>query len=182
MSEGLEVLWSKLSLTEDEQSDDIVKKEWLDDQEEVKQNCLLGKLMTRKNVNVEAMNSVFIKIWKISYGLSIREVGDRLFLFHFEDILERDRILQKQPWSFNKSLMVLKEIDGNKQLEEVNMDWCPFRVQIHGLPLGLMNEKIGTVLGDAIGDLEEVEVDDGQFAWGKYLKVRVSIKVMKPLK
>ena len=38
------------------------------------------------------------------------------------------------------------------------------------------------VLGDAIGDLEEVEVDDGQFAWGKDLKVRVSMNVTNPLK
>ena len=45
-----------------------------------------------------------------------------------------------------------------------------------------MNEKIGTILGDAIVDLEEVELDDGWFAWGKYLKVRVSINVMKLLK
>ena len=57
-----EELWSKLSLTEDEQSDVIVEKERLDDQLEVKQNCLLGKLMTRKHVNVDAMNSVFMKI------------------------------------------------------------------------------------------------------------------------
>ena len=57
-----EELWSKLSLTEDEQSDVIVEKEPLDDQLEVKQNCLLGKLMTCKHVNVDAMNSVFMKI------------------------------------------------------------------------------------------------------------------------
>ena len=62
MSEGLEEFWSKLLLTKDEQSDVIVEKEWLDDQEEMKQNCLLGKLMTRKHVNVEAMHSIFMKI------------------------------------------------------------------------------------------------------------------------
>ena len=28
-----------------------------------------------------------------------------------------------------------------------------FWVQIHGLQLGLMNEKVGTILGEAIGDV-----------------------------
>ena len=62
------------------------------------------------------------------------------------------------------------------------MDWCPFRVQIHGLPLGVMNEKIGVLFGDALRDVEEVETDDAQIAWEKHLIVRVSINVMKPLK
>ena len=44
------------------------------------------------------------------------------------------------------------------------MDWCTFSVQIHGLPLDMMNERIGVVLGESIGDVEEVECDDKQVA------------------
>ena len=51
----------------------------------------------RKAVNMEAMKNVFMKIWKIRSGLSVREVGERLFLFQFEDSLEKDRVLQQQP-------------------------------------------------------------------------------------
>ena len=65
----------------------------------------------RKTVNVEAMKNVFIKIWKLTRGLSVREVGDRLYLFYFDDLLEKDRAFQKQPWSFNKSLLILKDFD-----------------------------------------------------------------------
>ena len=112
----------------------------------------------------------------------VREVGERLFLFQFEDGVEKDRVLQKQPWSFNKSLMVLKEMDGLLQPKEVNMEWCPFRVQIHGLPLGLMNEKIGIVISEALGDVEEMETTEDQVAWGKHLTVKVNINTSKPLK
>ena len=65
--------------------------------------------------------------------------------------------------------MVLKELDGNIKLEEVNMDWCPFRVQIHYLPLGLMNEKIRVFLRNSLRDVKEVETDDEQIAWGRHL-------------
>ena len=62
------------------------------------------------------------------------------------------------------------------------MEWCTFKVQIHGLPLDMMNEKIGAVLGKSIGDMEEVESNDEQMSWGCYLKVRVFINISKLLK
>ena len=120
---------------------------------------------------MEAMKMVFVKLWRIKAGISIREVGERLFIFQFEDEVEKDCILQKQPWSFNKSLLVLKEITCDLRLEEVNMDWCPFTVQVHGLPLGLITEKIGVILGEVLGDVLEVETDDDLSAWGKFLKI-----------
>ena len=88
----------------------------------------------------------------------------------------------RQPWSFNKSLLVLGNFAGHEKSEEVNLQWCPFWVQIHGLPLGLMTTKIATVLGESIGDVEEVDADGEKMAWGKFLRVRVAINISKPLK
>ena len=182
MNDSLEELWSRLSLTEEEQDVVAVEKEWVEDVSAVGNKCLLGKLLIRRNVNIEAMRNVFLKIWRLKSGMTIREVGERRFLFYFEDALEKDKVFQKQPWSFNKSLMVLNEFDGHTQTENVNMEWCAFNVQIHGLPLNLMNEKIGVVLGESIGEVEDVECDEKQVAWGRYLKVRVSINTSKSLK
>ena len=88
----------------------------------------------------------------------------------------------RQPWSFNKSMLILSSFDGKSKPEEVNLQWCSFGVQIHGLSLGLMIEKIGTVLGELIGDVEEIDAKSGQMAWGRYLRVRISINISKPLK
>ena len=60
-----------MSLIKEEQSDVIVEQELVDDILEVGNNCVLGKFLMRKPVNVEAMKSVFIKIWKILIGLSV---------------------------------------------------------------------------------------------------------------
>ena len=57
-----------------------------------------------------------------------------------------------------------------------------FRIQIHGLPLGLMMEKIGIVLGEVMGDIVEVETSDDKLAWGKWMRVRVIIDIKKPIK
>ena len=160
----------------------IVEKEWVGDASAVENKCLLSKLLLRRAVNIEAMRNVFLKIWRLKLEMTIREVGERRFLFYFDNETEKDRVFQNQPWSFNKSLIVFKEFDGHTRPDNVNMDWCNFNVQIHGLPLNLMNEKIGVILGESMGEVEDVECDEKQVAWGRYLKVRVSINTSKSLK
>ena len=62
MSEELTEMWSKFSLIEEEMSDVVIEKDWMDDMSVMGKKCLLGKLLMRKNVNMEAMKNVFKKI------------------------------------------------------------------------------------------------------------------------
>ena len=45
-----------------------------------------------------------------------------------------------------------------------------------------MTKKIGIVIGESIREVEEVDVEGRQIAWGCYLRVRVIIDLHKPLK
>ena len=72
MTESLEEMWNRLSLTEEEQNEVVVEKEWVDDGAEVGNKSLLGKLLLRRSVNIEAMRLVFLKIWRIKSGMTIR--------------------------------------------------------------------------------------------------------------
>ncbi|XWS48124.1 hypothetical protein CRYUN_Cryun13aG0046200 [Craigia yunnanensis] len=98
-------------------------------------NCLIGKLLTRKFVSIDAKNA-FWKIWKLSGDLQIREVG-------------------------------------NVPPEEVKMDECAFSVQIHGLPLRLMNEKVAMVVGRSIGRVIDIDTNGNNIAWDRCLRIRV---------
>ncbi|XVF06676.1 hypothetical protein REPUB_Repub06bG0070700 [Reevesia pubescens] len=61
MVEGIEDLRNKLTLTDEEQNEILVEKNWyVDTMEEVK-NCLVVKSLTNKVVNVDALRSVFSK-------------------------------------------------------------------------------------------------------------------------
>ncbi|XVF09299.1 hypothetical protein REPUB_Repub07fG0080600 [Reevesia pubescens] len=135
-AEYLEVLWGRLTLTGEEQHEVLIEEKWFADTLKEKKNYLVGKILTTKNINGDILNSIFTKVWKIARGMSIREVGDKLFLFYFKDQVEKDGVLVNQPWSFNRSLVILKEFDGLVSVDNLNMDWCHFWIQIHGLPLG----------------------------------------------
>ena len=39
--------------------------------------------------------------------------------------------------------------------------------------------KICTVLGESIGDVDEIDTDEEQMAWGRYLRVRVAINISR---
>ena len=72
MSEALKEIWSHMSLTEEEKVDVFVEKEWVDDISLAGKKCLFKELMLRKMVNMKVMKNVFLKIWKISFGFTIR--------------------------------------------------------------------------------------------------------------
>lgn len=52
--------------------------------------CLVGRLLTEKNVNVRAMKTKIADIWKPTMGINIKEFDRGMFLFQFyrkEDLL-----------------------------------------------------------------------------------------------
>ncbi|XVF36777.1 hypothetical protein REPUB_Repub19eG0087700 [Reevesia pubescens] len=106
MSE-LEEIWSKLSLTEREQMKVPIEVEWVEEAMARGHYCLVGKVLTKKLVNVEIMKMVLFKVWRLSKELRIKKIGDKTLVFQFEEALEKEKVLLKQPWSFNKSLVVL---------------------------------------------------------------------------
>ncbi|XWS63214.1 hypothetical protein CRYUN_Cryun06bG0076600 [Craigia yunnanensis] len=72
MTKVLEEMWSRLSLTEEEQVEVIVEKDWVEDVSEVGSKRLLGKLLMKRAINTEAMWNVFMKIWRIKAEFTIR--------------------------------------------------------------------------------------------------------------
>ncbi|XWS08987.1 hypothetical protein CRYUN_Cryun40dG0047300 [Craigia yunnanensis] len=75
MADDLEEMW-RFSLTEEEKTDVVIEKEWVEDMSEKSKNYLLGKMVMRKNMNKEAMKVVFTKLWKVIKGMPVREVGE----------------------------------------------------------------------------------------------------------
>ncbi|XWS48308.1 hypothetical protein CRYUN_Cryun13aG0064400 [Craigia yunnanensis] len=81
MADNLEEMWRRFSLTEEEQTDVVIEKEWVENTSEKSKNWLLGKMVMKRNVNMEATKVIFTKLWKIREGMSVQKVGERLFIF-----------------------------------------------------------------------------------------------------
>jgi tRNA A37 threonylcarbamoyladenosine biosynthesis protein TsaE len=70
--------------------------------------------------------------------------------------------------------------DGKTPPSKMVFTEYPFWVQVHDMPLRCMNMKIGQKIGDSLGKVEVVVTDD-DVGWGKCLRIRVVIDLLKPL-
>ncbi|OMO90520.1 reverse transcriptase [Corchorus capsularis] len=178
VGEALTNMCSQLSLQEGEKEKVVIDNSWVDGEDgNVVRHYLLGKLMLKKPVNVEGLRNVMYQAWRLEGDLIVQEVGVRLFLFQFEDPLEKDRVLVSQPWSFKKVLLVLKEYDGVLPPESVQFNKCPFWVRVFDLPLRLQNERVGVAVGEAAGEVLDIDPN-----WGRFMRVRVQVDLLIPLK
>lgn len=80
---GLDDLWSRFTLTEDEEGGADVSN-----QEEVEVHRLAGRFFTKRVLNVDAVAHTFKPLWKLTGELKIRDSGDNVLVFEFDDILD----------------------------------------------------------------------------------------------
>ncbi|KAL7183965.1 hypothetical protein ACSBR2_026189 [Camellia fascicularis] len=67
-------------------------------------------------------------------------------------------------------------------VEEMEFRWCPFWVQVHGLPLNNLTKQNGELLGNRIGRLVRVEAHtEGLLLYRNFLRIRVEIDTQQPL-
>lgn len=73
------------------------------------------------------------------------------------------------------------DFDEAKRLKDLEFTHVPVWIRVFNLPLGLMNEKTGQLVGNEVGKALEVDTDEDGSAVGSYLHVKTMIDVRKPL-
>ena len=58
--------------------------------------------MTKQALNTESIVRTFNTIWMPKNGFKVRNVGNHVVLFIFDNEEEIEKILEGEPWSFNK--------------------------------------------------------------------------------
>ncbi|KAK6138781.1 hypothetical protein DH2020_027478 [Rehmannia glutinosa] len=120
--------------------------------------------------------------YHVEWGFEIIDVSADGFFFVFEDPREIEKVLSLEPWTFNRSLLVLKEFEGLNSKDVDDIQYTRFWVQIHNLPDVWMTNKIGCVVGDGLVIEFHVDADSEGRCIGPYFRVRVLIDISKPLR
>ena len=135
--------WKRFSLLEEENT-----KVTLDDEnKDAKEVILAGNFMTRRALNIEAVGRTLKPLWKTRNGFKIRDVGNHVLLFVFDNENEAERILATEPWTYDKHVIILSRYDGSRSIQRVKFHTVKFWVQLHGLPVNKLNERTAYGIG-----------------------------------
>ncbi|MBA0593239.1 hypothetical protein Gorai_010193 [Gossypium raimondii] len=151
-------------------------------QSEVGDFQLVGCFLISSVIHFPAMKSTIANLWHPVYGVQIRYLGEKRYLFQFYHNMDMERVLKGLLWTFNNHLLLLRKLERGEDPLKVLLIFTPFWVQIHDVPIGLFSEKLAIQLGNFIGVFLEYDTSNLGKENRNYMRVRVQIDVRKPLK
>ncbi|XP_050259988.1 uncharacterized protein At4g02000-like [Quercus robur] len=181
MAAELEELWKKLSFTEEEDESIVLGRNTTEAAIAIGKNCLLMKVLSHRSINIDALRKNLRMVWKPNKSIQINEVENELYLVEFGDGRDKKRVMEMCPWTYEKSLILLREFEGERIPKEISLWQSPFWVQIHNLSLKSRTRETGRAIEAKLGEVLEVDVEESGVHWGKFLRVRVKIDVTKKL-
>lgn len=122
------------------------------------------------------------KIWHPVKKIFFKDLGSNLLLVKFEDCTNK-KIVQKEegPWSFDKNLVLIKEFEGETQINKITIMDAAFWIRLYDIPLHAMNERVARMIGASIGLVEDIDVEQGEVARGEFIRIKVRTDISKSL-
>ena len=148
---GLEDLWAWFTLTEDEERGADVLN-----QEDVEVHRLVGRFFTKRVLNDDVVARTFKPLWKLASKLKIRDSGDNVLIFEFEDILDLEQVLEYEPWSYEKSLIAFQRVHDVELIPHLEYNQVMFWVQMHNIPLKNLTHETDEAIGNSIRKVVQV--------------------------
>ncbi|KAL0406171.1 UNVERIFIED_CONTAM: hypothetical protein Slati_3931000 [Sesamum latifolium] len=143
---------------------------------------IVGRLLSSKSFHPEALQTTLRAAFNPVKGMDFKLIEGGRFLLKFFHVLDRDRVLDRCPWAYDKTLLVLAPVDASDDPNLVELNFCNFHIHIHGLPMGKMTKEVASFIGNRLGKFREVDLDNTGEVWGSSVRIRAAIDITKPLK
>ena len=144
--------------------------------------CLVGRFLTDKMINFLDMKHYMARVWRAGMGTAIKELKPQLFPFRFYHILDLQRVLDTEPWSFNGNTLILYHLQSGENPLAVPLTHFPLWVQVYDIPAGFMSIGVGEQIGNYVGRFVEYDDSNNQLGlWRTYMRILVLIDVRIPL-
>ena len=156
---------SHVSITEEEAVSDFV---------------LAAKFLTKRALNVEAIAKTFTPIWRMKNKFRVTKESDHVVLFTFDNQNGMEWVLNTEPWSFDKHLMVLHWYDKEVDVLDIDFNMVTFWIQVHNLPVRFWTRVVVEKICGAAGLLDK-NTEEGEIIGDGFIRVWVKVDISKPL-
>ncbi|KAL4380028.1 hypothetical protein GQ457_02G041970 [Hibiscus cannabinus] len=182
MAESLLAKLGDLNFTAEEQDAVVVVPESVAIPAEDFACSLVGRVLSSTPLDGGRVARLFRTIWKDDKVQTITEINPNFFLIAFASASNRDNVLKRGPWDFQKHWFALEPPDPACTIHDYAFRYMCIWVRIHNIPLSLMTEALARTLGACIGKvvMTDTRLEDGNM--GEFLRVCVSLDTTKPLR
>lgn len=143
------------------------------------------KVLSEKFVPSGAIEQSLGWVWCPLKGIGCKDLGDNHFLVTFYQVSGKKRAMEDGPWMVGrdlKELVIVADFVASKTLEEIDFTSIPIWVRVFKLPLGMINQEAGKIIGDEIGKCMDVDLGDNVADAGCFLRVKVRLDISCPLR
>ncbi|KAL4281807.1 hypothetical protein GQ457_03G016970 [Hibiscus cannabinus] len=182
MAESLLAKLGDLNFTAEEQDAVVVVPESVAIPVEDFACSLIGRVLSSGPLDGGRVARLFRTIWKDDKVQTITEINPIFFLIAFASSSNKDNVLKRGPWDFQKHWFALEHADPACTIHDYAFRYMCIWVRIHNIPLSLMTEALARTLGACIGKvvMTDTRLEDGNM--GEFLRVHVSLDITKPLR
>lgn len=137
---------------------------------------LLTSLLYRRSFSSSAFERAMVIAWAPIWGISMKVLGENLFLFRFEHKIDLNNVLRDGPWRFNHFLLVMKEVTDDTTLVCEILTSIPFWIQVYDVPVLRQTEHVARFVGSLLRSIMAVDFDPGRNRY-PYLRIRVEMDI-----
>ncbi|MBA0817915.1 hypothetical protein Gohar_021190, partial [Gossypium harknessii] len=91
-------------------------------------------------------------------------------------------MLNLTPWLFDQSLFPLFPFVKGQEMDDYEFNITPFWIRIYNIPFEQMDREVAIDVGKAIGEVVAIDWHDRNGRWTEYIRIRVKIDVLRPLR
>ncbi|OMP00249.1 hypothetical protein COLO4_12802 [Corchorus olitorius] len=144
--------------------------------------ALIGKIGVDRALNRKGVVGVLQSILSTKDLIDVMEIGENLYGLLFSNKEVMSLALERGPWTVMGHCLSLKKWEVEKSVKELCFDEVNFCIQVHHLPWEMQTMANAEKIGRNVGRILEVE----SLQWGQgigrgFLRIRVAVKVNKPL-
>ncbi|KAF8380160.1 hypothetical protein HHK36_027643 [Tetracentron sinense] len=138
---------------------------------------LADRPINRRSASVSIINA-----WRLQGHVHYTELAQNRLLFTFDLESDLSKVLARAPWCFMGYPILLSRWSPDTPPLSLHLSSLPIWIQLHGLSPDLHIVEVGSQLCKSLGEVLSVDLpEDGLAQWGKFLRVRVCMDVLKPL-
>ncbi|OMO90470.1 hypothetical protein COLO4_19132 [Corchorus olitorius] len=143
--------------------------------------CLVAFLLDARRFSTNAVQKAMERRWNFRGPINVIGRDDHRYLVHFELEIDRNLVLQQNPWFFQGALFVFERWDSNRILSEARVESMEIWIQIWNLPFEYQRPTIATKLARHAGEVLEVDWEYKKHRNIQFIRVKCRIEPWKPL-